>query len=93
MVNGIPYLFKRYDKMSYGAEPVVLFSSSADIIFSECASIKSDFEHLKEQFSKDCNLFVSTDDIKLIGKQLSKTEKALKKLDIRIQNTKLLMIS
>ena len=67
-------------------------STSADIIFLECASIRNDFEHLKTFFYKDCNLFVSDDDIKLIGKQLDKTEKALKNLEIKVQNTKLLML-
>jgi hypothetical protein len=52
----------------------------------------SEFENLKAQFCKDCNLFVSDDDIKLIGKQLSKTDKALKDLEIKVQNTKLLML-
>lgn len=92
IVDGIPYLFKKKGRVSFGAEPTVPSSSCADIIFAECASIRPDFEHLKAQFTKDCNLFVSDDDIKLISKQLSKTEKALKDLDIKIQNTKLLMI-
>ena len=67
-------------------------STCADILFAECTSIRSEFENLKAQFVKDCNLFVSDDDIKLISKQLSKTDKALKDLEIKVQNTKLLML-
>ena len=92
MVNGIPYLFKKKGRASFRTESVKLPSTCADIIFSECASIRSDFEHLKAQFVNDCNLFVSDYDIKLVGKQLTKTEKALKDLEIKLQNTKLLML-
>ena len=92
MVNGIPYLFKKKGRASFRTESVKSPSTCADIIFSECASIRSDFEHLKAQFVNDCNLFVSDYDIKLVGKQLTKTEKALKDLEIKLQNTKLLML-
>lgn len=92
VVDGIPYLFKKKSRANTYAEPSDPFSASADIIFTECASIRSDFEQLKARFVKDCNLFVSDDDIIFIGKQLAKTEKALKDLEIKLLNTKLLML-
>ena len=92
MVDGIPYLFRKKGWGTFISKSEVPTSTSADIIFLECASIRNDFEHLKTLFYKDCNLFVSDDDIKLIGKQLDKTEKALKNLEIKVQNTKLLML-
>ena len=93
IIDGIPYLFKKKGRVSLSTEPVTPSSTCADIIFAECSSIRSNFEHLKSQFAKDCNLFVSADDIKLIGKQLGKTEKALKELEIKLQNTRLLMLT
>ena len=92
MVDGIPYLFKKKGRGFFNSEPNVPSSTCADILFAECTSIRSEFENLKAQFVKDCNLFVSDDDIKLISKQLSKTDKALKDLEIKVQNTKLLML-
>ena len=92
MVDGIPYLFRKKGRSYFNSGQELPSSTSADIIFTESASIRSDFEKLKAQFAKDCNLFVSEDDIKLIGKQLGKTEKALKDLEIKVQNTKLLML-
>ena len=92
MVNGIPYLFKKKGRGFSNSELDVPSSTCADILFTECASIRSEFENLKAQFVKDCNLFVSDDDIKLIGKQLGKTDKTLKDLEIKVQNTKLLML-
>ena len=92
MVDGIPYLFKKKGGTSLSTESTLPSSSYTDITFAECASIRSDFEILQAKFSKNCNLFVSEDDLKLIGKQLSKTEKALKELDIKMQNTRLLMM-
>lgn len=92
MVDGIPYLFKKKGRGFFNSEPNVPSSTCADILFTDCASIRSEFENLKAHFSKDCNLFVSEDDIKLVGRQLTKTEKALKELEIKLQNTKLLML-
>ena len=92
MVDGIPYLFRKKDRDFFNSESEVPSSTCADIIFTECTSIRSGFELLKAQFCKDCNLFVSDDDIKLIGKQLNKTDKALKNLEIKVQNTKLMML-
>ena len=92
MVDGIPYLFRKKDRGFFNSESEVPSSTCADIIFTECSSIRSGFEFLKAQFCKDCNLFVSDDDIKLIGKQSNKTDKALKNLEIKVQNTKLLML-
>lgn len=92
MVDGIPYLFRKKGWGTFISKSEASTSTSADIIFLECASIRNDFEHLKTLFYKDCNLFVSDDDIKLIGKQLDKTEKTLKNLEIKVQNTKLLML-
>lgn len=93
IIDGIPYLFKKKGKVSVSTEPAMQSSTCADIIFKECSSIQSDFELLKSMFAKDCNLFVSNNDIKLVGKQLDKTEKALKALEIKLQNTKLLMLT
>jgi len=92
IMDGIPYLFKKKGRANFFAETSEHSSTGADILFAECASIRLDFEQLKTQFVKDCNLFVSDDDIKLVGKQLDKTEKALKDLEIKLQNTKLLML-
>ena len=92
MVDGIPYLFKKKGRGFFNSEPNVPSSTCADILFTDCASIRSEFENLKAHFSKDCNLFVSEDDIKLVGRQLTKTEKALTELEIKLQNTKLLML-
>lgn len=92
MVDSIPYLFKKKSRASFCDEPDVPSPTCADIIFTECASIRVDFEQLKTQFGKDCNLFVCDDDIKLVGKQQAKTEKALKDMEIKLQNTKLLML-
>ena len=92
MVDGIPYLFRKKGRGAFISESNVPSSTCADIIFIECASIRDDFEQLKTKFGKDCNLFVSDDDIKLISKQLDKIEKALKNLEIKVQNTKLLML-
>lgn len=92
MVDGIPYLFKKKGRGAFFSESDIPSSTCADIIFTECVSIRGDFEQLKTQFGKDCNLFVSENDIKLIGKQLIKTDKALKDLEIKAQNTKLLML-
>ena len=92
MVDGIPYLFKKKGRGFFNSEPNVPSSTCADILFTDCASIRSEFENLKAHFNKDCNLFVSEDDIKLVGRQLTKTEKALKELEIKLQNTKLLML-
>lgn len=93
IIDGIPYLFKKKGKVSANTEPVTQSSTCTDIVFTECSSIRSDFEQQKSQLAKDCNLFVSDDDIKLVGKQLGKTEKALKALEIKLQNTKLLMLT
>lgn len=93
IIDGIPYLFKKKGKVSVSTEPAMQSSTCAEIVFTECSSIRSDFEQLKSQLAKDCNLFVSDDDIKLVGKQLGKTEKALKALEIKLQNTKLLMLT
>ena len=92
MVDGIPFLFKKKGQASAVIEHSATSSTCVDIIFTECDTIRSDFEHLKSQFAKDGNLFVSDDDIKLVGKQLGKTENALKALEIKLQNTKLLML-
>lgn len=92
VVDGIPYLFKKKGRGTFISDYDVSSSTCADIIFAECASIRGDFEQLDTQFGKDCNLFVSEDDIKLVGRQLAKTEKALKELEIKLQNTKLLML-
>ncbi len=92
VVDGIPYLFKKKGRGTFISDYDVSSSTCADIIFAECASIRGDFEQLDTQFGKGCNLFVSEDDIKLVGRQLAKTEKALKELEIKLQNTKLLML-
>ena len=91
MVDGVPYKFKKKRPESSAAETSAESFTGADDIFTDCASTRSDFEQLKSQFGKDCNLFVSANDLKLIGKQLSKTEKTLKELELKLQNTQLLM--
>ncbi len=91
LVDGVPYLFKKQNRWRETAEPAIPSFSKADVIFSECQTIKSDFERLKGVFEKNNNLFVSSDDIKLINRQLLKTETNLKKLDVKIQNTRLLI--
>ena len=92
IMNGTPYLFKKKGEAGLGAKLAAQPSTGVDTLLTACVAIQEDFDRLKEQFTKGCNLFVSDDDITLIGKQLRKTEKALKDLDIKTQNTKLLMM-
>lgn len=92
IVDSIPYAFKR--KSRFGAKGQELQTSSftsTEIIFEECESIKNDFSELQSMFANSTNIFVSSDDKKLIMRQLSKTEKEIGELEIKIKNTKLLI--
>lgn len=91
IIDDIPYAFKkkiRSGKTEQSDElPGFL---STDIIFEECESIKQEFASMRSLFADSTNIFVSSDDKKLIMRQLSKTEKELRELELKIQNTKLL---
>jgi hypothetical protein len=93
VIDGIPHLFirkntlKAIEAMSNKVGNLV----SIDIVEDECEYIKSQFSSLQETFRSCKNLFVSADDKKLIAKQLTKVGKSLDELDIKLQNTKLLI--
>ena len=88
----IPYAFKRKSRYGgKGQEQLVPSFTSTEIIFEECESIKTDFSELQSMFVNSTNIFVSSDDKKLIMRQLSKTEKEIGELEIKIKNTKLLI--
>ena len=91
VIDDIPYMFKR--KNPGGETPEPCTSSFTDInnVLADCHTIQTDFERLKGLFVKDYNLFVSSDDLKLVNKQLSKAESCLKELNVKIQNTRLLL--
>lgn len=92
IIDSIPYAFKRKGRISRPEQNAHIPSFiSTDIIFEECESIKKDFSVIHSLFVNCTNMFVSPDDKKLIMRQLSKTEKEIGELEIKIQNTKLLI--
>lgn len=93
IIDGIPCSFRRKNGFAgLNTNPVSTSSiASVDIIGSECNVIKLNFEKLKSLFSSCDNIFVSKSDKKLVSQQLNKTEKSINELEIKIQNTKLLI--
>lgn len=92
IIDNIPYAFQ---KKSWGNNNGQKAHSpsfiSAEMLFEECESIKNDFLAMRTLFSNSSNIFVSADDKKLMMNQLTKTEKEIGELELKIQNTKLLI--
>ena len=92
IVDSIPYAFIRKNRFGAIVEEQQSSSfTSTEIVFEECESIKNVFSELRSMFANSTNIFVSSDDKKLIMRQLSKTEKEIGELEIKIKNTKLLI--
>ena len=96
VVNGTPYAFKKKfgivsmsnDDLFGNIHPT---TSLFQDMLKECESLYAKHEALAKVLTNSGNLFVSTNDVRLVNRQLKKTSKLLDELVVKLNNAKQLI--
>ena len=95
MIDGTAYVFER---KNYTKGPdlfegdVTLSVNVADLALEELNNdLRPRYERLQELFSKTKHLFLSENDMKIVKKNLSASERRLKELEVKATNAKPLL--
>lgn len=87
MIDGVDYPFEIWEDISQ-EEEMVLEKTQEEIAQSLEQQVKMSIEQLYSQIAETDNLFVSSEDLKLVRKMLKEAKMKAEELEVKVQNLK-----